>query len=181
MLSVRPKVAQLVFQLSARSVHPELYVVHKSLDIERGGYRARVEITNSGHLITWRYRGLTLTEVCTVASDPLPRKRQLFRHHLNGSRTDCVQCLYGVTYETSFHLEPVEPHIFQDYLNQLQLDGPCQGLLHTFDSSGRIAQGALSYIYTESRSRTLHIQALHTFPDDCVIVKSESVFTLPQA
>lgn len=162
-------------------MHPELYVVHKSLDIDRGGYKARVEITNSGHIITWRFRGLTLTEVCTIASGPLPRMRQLFRHNLNGSRTDRVRCRYGVTYETNFHLESVAPHIIQDYRDQLPLEGPCQGLLHAFDSSNRISQGAVSYIYPESRSRTLRIQALHTFPDDCAIVRSESLFTLPSA
>ena len=60
-----------------------------------------------------------------------------------------------------------------------RLDGERQGLMHTFDSSGRMALGAISYIYPETRSRSLLIQAFHTFPDDCAIVKSQSVFELP--
>ncbi len=42
-----------------------------------------------------------------------------------------------------------------------------------------MALGALSYVHVESRNRRLMVQAFHTFPDDCAIVKSESVFQLP--
>jgi hypothetical protein len=51
--------------------------------------------------------------------------------------------------------------------------------LHTFDSSGRVSLGAISYINLETRNRSLLIQAFHTFPDDNAIVKSQSVFRLP--
>ena len=40
--------------------------------------------------------------------------------------------------------------VFQEELAQ---GGEKQGLLHTFDSSGRMALGAVSYIYAETRSR----------------------------
>jgi hypothetical protein len=52
-------------------------------------------------------------------------------------------------------------------------------MLYTFDSSGRMAMGALSYIYLETRNRTLLVQAFHTFPDDYAIVKCQSSFQLP--
>ena len=42
-----------------------------------------------------------------------------------------------------------------------------------------MALGAVSYIYAETRNRSLLIQAFHTFPDDCAIVKCQSVFELP--
>jgi hypothetical protein len=49
-------------------------------------------------------------------------------------------------------------------------------MLHRFDSSGRMALGALSYLNVETRNRSLRIQAFHTFPDDYAIVKSQSQF-----
>jgi hypothetical protein len=51
--------------------------------------------------------------------------------------------------------------------------------LHRFDSSGRMAMGALSYINFESRNRSLRVQVFHTFPDDYAIVKSQSLFEIP--
>ena len=54
-----------------------------------------------------------------------------------------------------------------------------EGLLHSFESSGRMALGAMSYVGIETRSRSMRLQAIHTFPDDYAIVKVESLFSLP--
>jgi hypothetical protein len=178
-LSVRPKVAELSFQLFGRALHPELFEVHKSRTIERGDFSARLEITTAGHVITWRYRGLTLTEVATSAQHPLPERRRLLSYRLKGQRSDRVECRGGIVYHTSFQLESVNPDLFWTFQEELAAGGERQGLFHTFDSSGRIALGALSYIYPETRSRSLLIQAFHTFPDDSAIVKSQSVFEVP--
>ena len=72
-------------------------------------------------------------------------------------------------------LETMHRHIQEE----LAADGEREGMLHRFDSSGRMALGALSYINVESRNRKLLIQAFHTFPDDYAIVKSQSIFELP--
>ncbi len=52
-------------------------------------------------------------------------------------------------------------------------------MLYRFDSSGRMALGAISYINLEARDRSLRVQAFHTFPDDYAIVKSQSLFEIP--
>ncbi len=179
MLSVRPKVAELVFQLYGRALHPELFSVCNTREVDRGDYRASVQITSAGHLVTWRYRGLTLTEVCTAAHHPLPQKRRLLNHRLRGQRDDRLSCHGGATYQVNFQLEPVEPEVFWNFQQELACDGQRQGLLHRFDSSGRVALGALSYIHVETRQRSLFVQAFHTFPDDLAIVKSQSLFELP--
>ncbi len=54
-----------------------------------------------------------------------------------------------------------------------------RGLLHRFDSSGRIAVGAISYIHYVTRQRSLLIQSFHTL-DDYAIVKCQSLFQLPK-
>jgi hypothetical protein len=38
--------------------------------------------------------------------------------------------------------------------------------------------GALSYVNIETRTRSMLVQAFHTFPDDLAIVKSQSLFRL---
>lgn len=179
MLTVRPKVAELVFQLYGRPLHPELFQTHQTRSVQRGGYEARIDITSAGHLVTWRYEGLTLTEVCTAAHHPLPQKRRLVSYPLRGQRNDRVECRGGVTYQMSFQLEPVEPDLFWTFQQELGFDGGRQGMLQTFEASGRMALGALSYIHVETRNRSLLVQAFHTFPDDCAIVKSQSLFELP--
>jgi hypothetical protein len=178
-LSVRPKIAELTFQVFGRALHPELFEVYCSRHIERGDYSATVNITSAGHVVTWRYQGLTLTEVAAAANHPLPKKRRLLSYRLTGQRNDHIKCRGGAVYGTDFSLEPVEPEVFWTFQQELSLDGTRYGMLHKFDSSGRMALGALSYIHIESRNRSLRVQAFHTFPDDYAIVKSQSLFEIP--
>jgi hypothetical protein len=108
-LSVRPKVAELVFQLYGRALHPELFQAHSTRTVERGAYQATVNITSAGHVVTWRYQGQTLTEVATSAHHPLPQKRRLVSYRLKGEGSDKVECRGGARYCVNFQLEPVEP------------------------------------------------------------------------
>ena len=179
MLSVRPKVAELVFQFYGRSLHPELFEVHKSRLIQRGEYEATIQITSAGHVVTWRHQGITLTEVATAAHHPLPEKRRLMKYRLKGERHDQVDCRGGVSYQVSFQLEPVEPEVFWTVQQELTMDAEREGMLYKFGSSGRLDIGAMSYINCESRDKTLLIQAFHTFPDDYAIVKTQSLFKVP--
>jgi hypothetical protein len=178
-ITVRPKIAELTFQLYGRPLHPELFEIHETRTIRRGEYEAQINVTTAGHYVTWRYRGLTLTEVCTAAHHPLPQKRRLLTYRLKGERSDRVQCRGGASYQMSFQLEPVDPEVFWTFQQELALDGQREGLLHVFNSSGRMVLGALTYINVETRNKSMLVQAFHTFPDDCAIVKSQSLFEIP--
>jgi hypothetical protein len=180
-LSVRPKLAELVFQVYGRPLHPELFSAFASKGIERPKYTAKIDITGAGHIITWRHQGLTLTEVATSATDPLPQKRRLMSHPLTGTQRDRIECNGGVSYEVDFSLDTVEATAFYDFQKQLTGVQSENSLVHAFDSSGRCGLGAVSYIHVESRERSLAIKAFHTFPDDYAIVRSQSVFRLPQS
>jgi len=178
-LTVRPKVAELVFQVYGRPLHPELFEVYHSRSVQRGDYQAKIDITSAGHVVTWRYAGLTLTEVAASAHHPLPQRRRLLSYRLKGQRSDRIECRGGVCYQVSFQLEAVEPEVFWTFQQELAADALRQGMFHQFHSSGRMALGALSYINVETRNRTLLIQAFHTFPDDYAIVKSQTIFQTP--
>ena len=179
MLSARPKVAELVFHVYGRTLHPELFDVQCTRTVDRGGYSATVAITSSGHVVTWKAGGMTLAEVAGAASQPLPQKRRLLSHRLTGERSDRMDCRGGGSYQTSFQLERVDPEVFWSFQGELAAEGLKHGLLHQFGSSGRLATGALSWLDVETRARGLFVQAFHTFPDDHAIVKSQSLFELP--
>ena len=42
-----------------------------------------------------------------------------------------------------------------------------------------MALGAVSWIHLETRSKSLLVQAFHTFPEDLAIVKSQTLFEIP--
>lgn len=179
MLSVRPRAADLVFQLYGRVLHPELFQLCAVRTLDRGGYTAQIAITTAGHLVTWRRDGLTLTEVATGAGQPLPQKRRLLSHRIGPERNDRMECRGGIRYQTCFQLETVEQEVFWMFQQELATGAVNRGLLHRFASGGRLAPGALSWIDVETRPRSLLVQAFHTFPDDLAVVKSQSLFEIP--
>lgn len=178
-LTVRPKIAELVLRLYGRPLHPELFEVCQSRTVQRGDFQAKIDITSAGHVVTWRYAGLTLTEVATSAHHPLPERRRLLSRRFKGEHTAQVEYRGGVTYQVAFQLEPVDAEVFWTFQEELTRDGQRRGMLHQFHSSGRLALGALSYINVETRDRLLSIQAFHTFPDDYAIIKTQSLFRIP--
>ncbi len=178
MISVRPKIAELVYQLYARSLHPELFDSHQSHTVERGGYKATIQITSAGHVVAWQYGGLTLTEVAAGAQHPLPKLRRLMACRLKGERSDRLEIRPGVSYEMQFSLEPADPEKFVAYQRELTLQATRKGMLQRFAPSGRLTSGALSYVNVESRDKTLCVQAFHTFPDDCAVLKIQSWYRL---
>ena len=205
-------------QLYGRPLHPELFEVYAQKRLQRGtvappprvvsaadallsetaeppseatGYEAVVQITSAGHVVRWRRGALTLTEVCASSHQPLPARRRLMSHRLEGQREDRVECRGGVVYETSLALETASPQAFQTYQQEFDLmslqggslptGGGGSALLHRFEASGRagVSMGAISFVDVQARDRSLRVRALHTFPDDHAVVKTESVFHLP--
>ncbi len=185
MLTTRPKIAELVFQLYGRTLHPELFEVCRSKSIVRGnpdesGYQADIQITNAGHIVTWRHGRLILTEVATSSHQPLPKKRLLMSHRLDHEQTDTIACRGQVYYEVDFDLTIVTAEAITNYQREFEIAGLQNGLVHRFDSNGRVGLGAISYVHTEARDHCLSVKSLHTFPDDCAIVRCQSKFRLPE-
>ena len=173
---VRPKVTDLRFQLFGRALHPELFEVVQSRVVERGPYRAKIDITNAGHVVALETDNFTMTEVAAAANQPLPARRQLMTHKIRGERCDQIAFRDKVDYQVSFQLEPVNPEIFWTFQQELTQESERRGMLHVFDGRSRVSLGAISYINLETRSGSLMVQAFHTFPDDFAIVKSQTLF-----
>ena len=75
-------------------------------------------------------------------------------------------------------MENVSPQTFVTIAQQLDKRIECEGLVHRFDSNGRLAFGAISYINVQSFREHVKIRSFHTFPDTCAVMKSESQFKL---
>lgn len=176
--TVRPKVAQLTFQLLGRSVHPELFHIYKSQQLARENFSARIFVTTDGHVVSWTAGNSTLTEVVSSSHQLVPKGRHLFSIPLRHSAGDTLPIRDGIEYKYDFELERVPAEMFWMIQKQLGESSKDHELIQVFDSSGRIAIGGLSFVHVETRQRSLHIQAIHTFPDDLALVKTESIFRI---
>ena len=178
MLSVRPKITDLQFSVFARSIHPELIDSRATRTIHRENYLLTVNITDAGHLISFRHDNINLTEVSSALHHPLPKQRQLISHLADGPRADSRRIYDAVDYHCEFQLDAVTPQALVTIQQQLDDQNRFEGLLHRFESSGRTSFGAVSYIDIQSFRAHVQIRTFHTFPDTCAVLKSQSRFTV---
>lgn len=178
MLSVRPKITALNFHLFARPVHPELFQVCASRTFERERYSLSINISTDGHFITFRHQDFILTEVSAALHHPLPKRNVVVSHPVDAPHTGLITHKDSIEYQSEVEMESVAPHTFVTIAQQLDKRIECEGLVHRFDSNGRLAFGAISYINVQSFREHVKIRSFHTFPDTCAVMKSESQFKL---
>jgi len=177
-LSVRPKITDLNFHLFARSLHPELFQVCATRTFDRERYSLSVNISTDGHVLTFRHNDFTLSEVSASLHHPLPPSRVVISHPVESPRAEAIIHRGAIAYESEVEMENVSPQTFVTIAQQLDKRIECEGLVHRFDSNGRIAFGAISYINVQSFREHVKIRSFHTFPDTCAVMKSESQFRL---
>lgn len=179
MLFVRPKIAELNFNLYARSVHPELFEICASRQYQRDLYQLQIHIMRDGHFISFQHQGQLITEISASATHSLPLQANLISQGIEGS--SAYESRIGLLeYQTRLELETVDPKLFVLIQQQLDARIECEGLVHRFGSNGRIAIGAISYIHVQSFKSNVLVRAIHTFPDSSSILKSESRFLIQQ-
>jgi hypothetical protein len=174
----RPRVGELVFQVFGRPLHPELFDILATRQVQREDYRATLQITRTGHVLTWDNGKLWLAEVTAAADDPLPEHRRLLSYRVRGEHYGGLAAAAGIHYQMSFQVETLPQEIFLHVHDEILADGAKRGLLHNFQPNHRLSLAPLGFITLESRPKSLVVHAFHTFPDEHTIVKSQSLIEI---
>lgn len=172
---LRPRVADLVFQLYGRPLHPEFFEILAQRTIRRDDYELTVRITRTGHVISWENPDVFLTEVAATREQPLPERRRLLNYRLQGEHTGNLTCAHGISYQTSFQVETLTPEVFVHVHDEIVAEGMKRGLLHNFRPNDRLTLAPLGLVTAEGRADCLVLCTFHTFPDEYTVVKSQSL------
>jgi hypothetical protein len=173
---VRPKVSDLMFLVYSRPLHPELFDIVRDQQIHRDDYQASICITDSCHLVRWQHNDVCVTELVARADNPLPQKRRLLACRVRGERTETIQCAPTVVYQTSIGVERLDPKVYTRIHDELECDALRRGIFHNFRPHQRLALSPISHIAIEAHAKSLLVQAFHTFPEDCTILRTQSLF-----
>lgn len=175
---LRPQVHELVFQLYRRPLHPELFEAVAQERVRRCDFEAQVRITPTGHAISWfRPPDFFLTELLCVASDELPMW-EVFRHRLAAEHHAQAEPWPGVRYQASFQVEVLPAHLFRQVHEELLSDGRRRGLLYRFPDDLHSPE-PLGFVTMDGRAGLQLIHTFHTFPEECTVVKSQSLIEHP--
>lgn len=173
--SLRPPVAELVFHLYDRPLHPELFDTLAQRAVRRDDYELTVRITSTGHALTWQTRTAHLTEVTAGADLPLPDYRARIRHRVRGEHCSTYSLSPTLHYQTIFQVESLPEEIFLHVHDEILRDGAKRGLLHNFQPNHRLALSPLGFVTIEAWARCLFISSFHTFPGEFTVVKTQSL------
>lgn len=171
---VRPRVAELVFQLYGKPLHPELFDILAARRLEQADYQLRIWITRTGHVVTFENEDVLLTEVAD-ADQAFSEQRRFLRYAMRGEHSGRFQCSHGILYQTSFQVETLPEEIYLHVHDEILADGAKRGILHNFQPNHRLAIAPLGYVVAETRAHCLMLSAFHTFPEENTIIKSQTL------
>jgi hypothetical protein len=170
---VRPRVADVVFRLYDRPLHPELFDAVAAKTVVRDGRRITVRLTRTGHTLGWTDGTIHLEEVTATADQELPEAGVRLVHRFEGARGRCA--FAGVTYQTLAHVEVLDPEQFVHLHAELVADGERKGLVYHCKQGNRVGLSPLGVVIVEALPQCLSATAFHTFPDEFAVLKTQSL------
>jgi hypothetical protein len=176
--SGRSRVADLSFQVFHRTLHPEWFTTRASRRIERSGWRADLRIIEGGHAVLFRSDTVGLTEILSGPETALPEPGLLFHCHPRHERSTHLRPGGLIDYQSCIEVERVDIEIFRHLCDEMNLDSSRDTLFHRFRSANRLSPPPITHIHVDVRTASLAIQSFHTFPDECAIVRTQSLFEL---
>ena len=171
----RSRVADLVFQVFSRSMHPDWFAVREHRRVTQQGWEADLRIIEGGHAVVFRSGQVRITEVLAGPETQLPEPGLLFHSLIRHERTATLRPSAAIEYQTCFEVERVDPEVFAHLTEEMTLDADRGRLFHTFAPLNRMAPAPISHVRYESRPRGLTMHAFHTFPEENAIVRTQSL------
>ncbi len=176
--SGRSRVADLVFQVFSRPIHPEWFAARQHCRVGQDGWDADLRIIEGGHVINFRSRTVCLTEVLSgpETHTRLPEPGLLFHTPLRRERNVVLRPGDALDYQTCLAVERLDPEVFAHLNDEIILDGRRGRLFHEFATANRLASPPISHIHIDARVRGLTVHTFHTFPAEHAIVRTQSLF-----
>jgi hypothetical protein len=169
----RPRVADLVFRLYDRPLHPELFDVLAARAVNRDGYALTARLTRAGHVVGWTDGRVHVVEVTAARGMELPARGRRLAHRVGGGG----QCeLAGrVRYQVRSQAEVLAAEQFPHAHAELAADGARKGLVFHCKGGDRLGLAPLGVVIATAVAGGLSLTAFHTFPDESAVVKTQSL------
>jgi len=171
---VRPRVADLIFRLYDRPLHPELFEVFACRTVARDGYTLCARLTRTGHVLGWTDGRVHLEEVTATAGMELPDGGRL-DYQFDAGRNGRLECPGGVRYQVSSQLEVLPAEQFVHVHEELAAEGARKGLVFHCRAGNRLGLAPLGVVIVQAVRSGLSATAFHTFPDEFALIKTQSL------
>jgi hypothetical protein len=163
------------FAVYARPLHPELFDLLASRTIQHRDFHLSVWLTPTGHVLSWNDGRHYLTEVTMHEDDVCSPRDCLVREAFGHERDVRRELGRGICYQSTFQMEPLTPEVFDLIQGEIRRDGSKRGLFLSIGSEDPFDPEPLSHLTAEYRPGCLFLTAFHTFPEERVVLKTQSL------
>lgn len=171
----QPAIGDFRFRLFNRPLHPELLDVVSNRTVTRGACTIAVSVMPWGHVVHWQANGVTAVELTAGPEQPLPERGLLLDYRFDRDRSADCPFAPGWRYRLLSQIERLPTDHFEAVHADLLVDGRRRGLLVSRPSASRLRLPALTWIDITPLVGGLAVTALHTFPAERAVAKSQSL------
>ncbi len=172
----RQSVGQLRYHLYGRGLHPELFHIDQGQVVRQRRYFADVWIVGLAHVITLRHKNAIITEVAAAPGESLPQRGLVTSFKFRGERDEEREFDEGMQYIFSSQVEQMTENVFKACHEDLLGDARNRGIHMEYPDLATNGLVPFSYLSTEARDNEFHVHAFHLFPDECTILRTQSIF-----
>jgi len=169
-------IEELAFTLFQRPLHPELFKIYAQRQLKTEKYEALIWVTGCTHVVSVFAGDVCLSEVVSTPDQMLPQRGLIERFQFSGPRTHKCTLSRGVSYMTDFQVEKMNRNLYLQSHTDLERFARNRGVFVKFP---RLEVGGLQpfcYIDFEARQNELHIHTFAAYPDQVVMIKTQSLF-----
>ncbi|MBI5725576.1 MAG: DUF2617 family protein [Planctomycetes bacterium] len=168
----------LRFCLYDRPLHPELFDIRESRNVDRGVYEAQVWATGRTHAIGFFRTDCSLVEVIAGEDVELPARGLILELPFRGEKDHERKKAGDISYMMNFQVEIMSKQVYSGTHEELTRMAAKRGLfvLHAERPNGPLTP--FTFIDYEARPNEFHVMAFHSFPDELTILKTQSIFEL---
>lgn len=171
----RPNVADMVIRVFERSIHPELFEAVGEATVKLRGAVATLRIGRYGHMLEYRTKDSTMTEIATSKFAPLPTQLCMVDRRLIGYRTHTFETP-NLRYHCSYQLESAPADVYLTLHRELETDARTSTLAVALPGSSTSSPECLSLLKCDLLPEGLVVHSFHTFPDDGAVLRIQTLF-----
>jgi len=173
---INVSVEELNFSLFQRPLHPELFKIYGKRELKTDKYEAEIWITGCTHVVSVFADGLCLSEVISGPGQMLPQRGLIERFRFRGPRSHKCTLSRGVSYMTDFQVEKMTASLYQQSHKDLEGFARNRGIFVKYPRQASEGRQPFCYVDFEARRNELHIHTFAAYPEQIMMIKTQSLF-----
>ena len=176
--SIRPSISETSYRFFDRPLHPELFSPAMVGRLKTENYDLTVGICQGGHYLQMTANGRTITEVTAPDRQILSTYGLQQTYFFSENEELVLETHTPFEYHFAGQIDTVDFPIFTRVQMELEGEAAKAFVSYQFPATNRLLPGPLSLIQLEGNDRMITVNTFHTFPDDLVILRTQSLFQI---